>query len=386
MDYKKLSEVAEIIAGQSPSSSTYNNEGIGLPFYQGKADFGEWRPVTRIWCSEPVKTAEIDDILISVRAPVGPTNLNDTKSCIGRGLSAIRCKKGLITKYLIYYFRFIEPKLSKMGNGSTFSAITQSDLRNLQIPIPKSDIRNQSTSVQNRIAEILDLADMHRQKTKAMVEKYDALAQSLFLDMFGDIFGKTHKLGECCELNPKKSTISNLDKNTLVSFVPMAFVGEKGELFPSENRKISEVWNGFTFFEENDVVFAKITPSMENGKGAIMKNLTNQIGFGTTEFHVLRPLNGISNSYWIYYLTANPRFRYEASKYMVGSAGQKRVSTDYLQNFKVNLPPLSLQNEFAERIQEIEKQKELAKQALKKAEELFGSLLQKAFSGELVRE
>lgn len=239
-------------------------------------------------------------------------------------------------------------------------------------------------STQKKIAAILDAADMYLKKTKTLIEKYDQLAQSLFLDMFGNVKGEKIRLDECCEINPKKSEIAHIDKDTEVSFVPMSNVSIKGELILTEIRSLFEVWNGFTYFQENDVVFAKITPCMENGKGAIMHNLKNKIGFGTTEFHVLRPIPSLTTSSWLYYLTSNNKFRKQAEKNMTGSAGQKRVPTDFFSKYKVICPAITIQNQFAKRIELIDQQKQQAQASLQKAEELFNSLLQKAFKGELV--
>ena len=179
MNYVTLNDVCEIIAGQSPPSSTYNSHGEGLPFFQGKADFGTLYPVTRYWCSKPKKIALPNDILISVRAPVGPTNINSEKSCIGRGLSAIRTTEKIDVKFLYHYLKTIEKQLSNLGSGSTFTAITQKDLQNLQIPLPPLPI-------QRKIAAVLDKADAIRRRNKAILQKYDQLAQSVFLEMFGD--------------------------------------------------------------------------------------------------------------------------------------------------------------------------------------------------------
>src|SRR5438552_796769 len=98
----ELSAIAGIVMGQSPPSSTYNATGEGLPFFQGKAEFGNLYPEARVWCSAPGKLAEKNDILLSVRAPVGPTNLAPAKSCIGRGLSAVHPEPGVNLKYLFY--------------------------------------------------------------------------------------------------------------------------------------------------------------------------------------------------------------------------------------------------------------------------------------------
>jgi type I restriction enzyme, S subunit len=137
-----LDEVSEVILGQSPSSETYNTNGKGLPFYQGKAEFGDLYPTTVKWCSVPKKIAEAGDILISVRAPVGPTNLCQEKSAIGRGLAALRPKSGMPSKYLLYYLRLIESEWDRKATGTTFKAITGDVLRNQEIsvaPRPKQE-------------------------------------------------------------------------------------------------------------------------------------------------------------------------------------------------------------------------------------------------------
>jgi type I restriction enzyme, S subunit len=174
-----LGDIAEIIAGQSPPSSTYNNEGVGLPFFQGKADFGEVYPTVRMWCSDPQKIAEANDILISVRAPVGPTNIAPTQCCIGRGLSAIRPLSRLNHRFLLHYLRSVEAKLADAGRGSTFGSITQTDLKELSIPLPPLDD-------QRRIAAILDKADTIRRKRRETIRLTDEFLRSVFLAMFGD--------------------------------------------------------------------------------------------------------------------------------------------------------------------------------------------------------
>src|SRR5207247_2534949 len=128
-----LPEVASLNIGQSPPSSTYNTEGRGLPFFQGKAEFGSLHPMPQKFCSAPTKIAESDDILISVRAPVGPTNLCHERSCIGRGLAAIRPHGEIPTRYLLFYLRSIEAWLATQGTGSTFTAISKSDLEELRV-------------------------------------------------------------------------------------------------------------------------------------------------------------------------------------------------------------------------------------------------------------
>ena len=136
--------VCKLIMGQSPPSSTYNNSGIGMPFFQGKKEFGETNPTVVKYCTDPKKIAFPGDILMSVRAPVGPTNIADIQCSIGRGLAAIRPNnKNTSTEFLIYYFKHFELEISKKGKGSTFTAITKNALENTIIPIPKLVKQNQ---------------------------------------------------------------------------------------------------------------------------------------------------------------------------------------------------------------------------------------------------
>ncbi|MEL3956439.1 restriction endonuclease subunit S [Caldifermentibacillus hisashii] len=203
--------------------------------------------------------------------------------------------------------------------------------------------------------------------------------------MFGSIQGEKLPLSELCEINPPKREVADLKEDTIVSFIPMANVSENGEIDLSETRNLGEVYKGFTYLKENDVLFAKITPCMENGKGAIAKNLTNEVGFGSTEFHVLRPKEGITSE-WLYYLTTLPNFRQQAEKNMTGSAGQKRVPKQFFDKYKVNKPTIESQEEFKKIILKINSQKEMLKKSLAILDTNFQSLMQRAFKGELFTE
>lgn len=148
-----------------------------------------------------------------------------------------------------------------------------------------------------------------------------------------------------CELNPSKRQLAGMDSSTPVSFVPMEKVSEDGKLTLDDVRPIESVSNGFTFFGEGDVVVAKITPCFENGKGAECRGLTNGFGFGTTEFHVLRPKE--VDSRFLFYVTASDPFRNIGATEMSGAAGQKRVPESFLQNLILPRPPLHLQRRIA---------------------------------------
>jgi len=174
-------EVAEIIMGQSPPGSTYNTNKDGLPFFQGKTDFGEKYPTPRIWCSEPKKISEKGDILISVRAPVGPTNWTREKCCIGRGLAAIRTK--IIPEYVYYYLKFLEPTLLKSGTGSTFKSIGKQYLYDISIPV--APLETQKKIIQKLDHVLVQLEEKKKfilQFIKKNNEQLELLNNNLLLD------------------------------------------------------------------------------------------------------------------------------------------------------------------------------------------------------------
>lgn len=175
------------------------------------------------------------------------------------------------------------------------------------------------------------------------------------------------RLGDICIINPKSP---GFDDTLAVSFVPMPKVGENGEFDPSETREYHEVKKGFTYFQNDDVLFAKITPCMENGKGAIASDLKNGVGFGSTEFHVLRPMSERVTSKWLFYLLSWPPFRKDAAKNMTGSAGQKRVPKSFLEEYFINVPELKTQKEMTDTLDKLCALISLRKQQLAKLDEL----------------
>jgi type I restriction enzyme S subunit len=154
-----------IVMGQSPDSTYYNNHKKGLPFYQGKSDFNNLYPTPRVWCEIPLKIAEENDILISVRAPVGSTNICQEKSCIGRGLAALRSIDNTNNFYLLYFLRAFEKKISEMGVGSTFKAISKTNLETFKIAVPPL---NEQKRIVTKVDELMKLCDEleARQKKK----------------------------------------------------------------------------------------------------------------------------------------------------------------------------------------------------------------------------
>jgi type I restriction enzyme, S subunit len=157
----KLPDVAIINMGQSPPGKSYNTEGAGLPFFQGKADFGERYPSVRVWCSDPRKVAHAGDVLLSVRAPVGPTNLADRTCAIGRGLAAISPKNGTTSEYIYFAIRRLEQELSLRGTGSTFTAIRKRDIEEIEIDLPPLDEQKRIVA---KIEELLPRVNAVRER------------------------------------------------------------------------------------------------------------------------------------------------------------------------------------------------------------------------------
>jgi type I restriction enzyme, S subunit len=147
-----LHEVTEVVMGQSPSGEFVNQAGDGVPFFQGKAEFGELNPKPKKFCTQPKKMALPGDVLLSVRAPVGPTNVADQEVCIGRGLSAVRASLGVGRKYLLYYFRAIEPWMSQQGTGSTFKAVSGGFIKGLPFALPPLE---EQKAIADKLDELL---------------------------------------------------------------------------------------------------------------------------------------------------------------------------------------------------------------------------------------
>ncbi len=176
----KLIEVADLIMGQSPPSETYNEEGVGLPFYQGKSDFGATYPTPRIFCIEPLRIAEPGDILMSVRAPVGATNLCKERSCIGRGLTAIR-PIGIDRYFLYFNLKHIESYLESLGTGAIFKAINKHQLSQATVNEVGFDSQEQQ-----RIAQVLNTVQeaiaQQERLIRTTTELKQALKQKLFTE------------------------------------------------------------------------------------------------------------------------------------------------------------------------------------------------------------
>ena len=174
-DIKKchLSDMADIIMGQSPDSSTYNDKRNGLPFYQGKTEFGDkYIKDPIMWCTAPTRISEKDDILLSVRAPVGSVNIATEKCCIGRGLAAIRNKNIASSLFLFHALKALEKQIEASGVGTTFKAITKDGVYKIAIP-------NAKTELQNEFVNFAQQAEQSKQQLQKSLDSLNATMRAL---------------------------------------------------------------------------------------------------------------------------------------------------------------------------------------------------------------
>ena len=378
IQYKKLTDICEIITGEWGTEITENSQNIVSVIRttnflnNGKIDIQNKELIKREIDKKKIEQKQLKrgDIIIeksggSPNQPVGRVvffdlNSNEIFLC-NNFTSILRVKEDINSKYIFYFLRnnYKINKVVKYQNKTT--GIINLKLQNY---LNESCIFLPELKIQNKIVNILDNLENIIEKNQNYLTHLVVLTKSLFTTMFGDPFSKVINkeeeksfLKDITIINPSKKEIEEIKSNLEISFITMADISEDGRINVDNIKKLEDVKNNFTFFKENDVLFAKITPCMENGKGGVAKSLKNNIGFGTTEIHVLRPISNITNSQWIYHLTKLPLFRKDAEIHMTGSAGQKRVPTTYLANFKIKVPPIELQNKFAERIEKIEKLK-----------------------------
>lgn len=360
-----LKEFVIIIAGQSPKSRYYNNDGNGLPFYQGKKDFGTKELLLpNTWTTQITKESIKEDILFSVRAPVGVVNINPfDKICIGRGLAALRCDQLLTQKYL---FTYLNAFPVSGHDGAIFDSISSTELMDTKIPLPPLD-------VQKQIVEECEKVDAECEKACQEIEEY----QKKIVDVMTNVKGEKKQIVELCKVNPPKSEISMLPENTIVSFVEMASVSNDGYIENKIDRPLYELKKGsYTYFAEGDIIIAKITPCMENGKCAVANNLTNKIGMGSSEFHVFR-CNEKVNNYFLFGFLNRDVIRKAAEKQMTGASGHRRVPITFYENLQIPVPSLAEQKEIVAEIEGYEKKILKAKAIMSSAQEQKNQILTK---------
>lgn len=301
--------------------------------------------------------------------------------------------------YLYYYSHFYQDFCIKAGYGRSAQAgFNKSDLNELLFPLPPFI---EQRRIVERIESLFAKLDEAKEKAQAVVDSFETRKAAILHKAFtGELTAKWRKehgvgmesweqcsLSDVCTVNPKKADTKDLPDELEVSFFPMPALSEiYGEITDPQTRLLKEVRSGFTNFSEGDVVFAKITPCMENGKSAVVGKLVNDIGYGTTEFFVLRCSDRLYNRF-LYHLVRDKLFRDKAKAVMAGAVGQQRVPKRYLETYKLNLPKFNEQREIVRILDgsfaKEQQTKEAAEAVLGQIDLMKKSILARAFRGEL---
>lgn len=302
----------------------------------------------------------------------------------------------LVNKFFNLPF-FIEYVVAN-SKGINLPRVSEKTILNTTFPLPPL---SEQQRIVERIEELFAKLDEAKERLQEVADSFAVRKAAILHKAFTGELTKQWRLengvsdeswedkllGDVCTVNPKKIDAKNFDDNLEVSFVPMAAVSDVlGEIVNHEVKNLQDVRTGFTNFSKGDVIFAKITPCMENGKSAIVGPLVNDIGYGSTEFYVLRCKEELNNKY-LYHMVRNTTFRAEAKAVMTGVVGQQRVPKTFLQEYQLLLPTLSEQHEIVRLIDDLLARERAAQQAAEQAlasiDLMKKSILARAFRGEL---
>lgn len=286
------------------------------------------------------------DVLIAMTgATVGKVAVSENENMLlNQRVGLVRAIENKVIKryldFLLLNERFYEYCQTFAGGGAQGN-ISPSQILSFKIPLPPLSIQKEIVDEIEGYQKIID-------GSKQVVENYKPMIK---IDPEWEIV----EIAYVAEINPKKSEVKVLMPNTEVSFVPMSDLNEHNMYFtPKQIKKLSEVFTGYTYFKEDDVLLAKVTPCFENGKSGIAKYLKNNIGFGSSEFIVFRPGKNILSE-WIYYFISSIKFLEEGKNHMTGTGGLQRLTTDFINKYKIPVPPLKVQRQIVSQIEEEQK-------------------------------
>lgn len=375
----RLEEICAINMGQSPDSSTYNEDGNGLPFFQGNADFGEIYPAVRMWCSEPTKIAREKDILISVRAPIGALNIANCECCIGRGLAALTVNEDICAQeYLWHALSGKVDELNSKGTGSTFKAINKKTLSETEIPLPPID-------EQRKIAAILDKVSDLIAKRQQQLDKLDEMIKARFMEIFGDSETNTKNwrvlpMSKICSVGSSKRIYQSEQSSSGVPFWRISDLTSlittgtvTPELYIPEER-YKELKTQGQVPAPGDIL---ITSRGILGQCYIVK-VNDRFYFQDGMISWLSGyMDGVTPLY-ISYLFTMPGFRKQIDSMQAGST-VAYLSITMIKKLKVMLPDIESQQQFASFVSKTEKTKTTISRSLEKLETLKKALMQEYF-------
>jgi type I restriction enzyme S subunit len=380
--------VCEINMGQSPPGSTYNTSGDGLPFFQGKADFGELHPTPRVWCIAPRKLAEAGDVLISVRAPVGPTNIAEGRCAIGRGLAAIRPLQLVDAKFVFYALRGLENRWAQKGKGSTFEAITKSDLQQFLIPLPP-------LSEQRRIVARLDELMVRIREARRLREEAKRDAERLWQAVLAETFPRPGaelpdgwrwvRLGEVAKVFAGSSAPQGVQYFQGGSF-PFVRVQDLGRYGTTTNLVETADLVNETAVKGLRLRKAKAGAILfPKSGGAILTNSRAILGrdaYIVSHLAAVEPDPSTLNNLWAFYWLCTVNM-----SQFIDNPSYPSLRLSKIKELRIPLPPLSEQHRIVAYLDTVQAKIEALKEAQAttdgELQRLEQAILQKAFRGEL---
>ena len=375
-EWVRLDEACDLVMGQSPSSASYNQEGKGLPFYQGNADFGDLYPITKTWCNQPRKTAEAGDILISVRAPIGAVNIAGEECCIGRGLAAIRQNGSVVSRdYLFHCLQANRSKLEAMGTGSTFKAIGKRSLSSLAIPIYGLEKQKMIVKQLEGVNECLAAA-------ATALTMFDALVKSRFVEMFGGMKYESVPMGHLVAEIVAGTNVGGKQRPLLKGEYGVLKISAvtKGVFDASQYKVVEDVSSiKMVHPRKGDLLFSRANTSEMVGATAIVDKDCACL-FLPDKLWRIDPTDEV-NTVFLKALLSSSRMRREISNASTGSSGSmQNISMTKFRSLPAFLPPLALQQEFAAFVAEVDKSRFIVQKQIEKLQTLYDSLAQEYFS------
>ncbi len=374
--WARLGDVCEIIAGQSPPGHTYRDTPEGLPFFQGKADYGPTHPIARKWCVAPKKVALPGDILISVRAPVGPTNVADVECCIGRGLAAIRCGEAAHSDFVLAALRLAESDLAELGSGSTFSAVKRTHLEALEILLPPLDEQKRIAAI---LKEQMAAVERARAAAEARLEAAKALPAAYLRAVFNSPEAQRwprKPLGEVCDfLDARRVPVNETERNRRIAGKSIA------ELYPYYGANGQVGWIDDYLFDEPLILLAEDGGFFGSKDKAIAYAVSGRY-WVNNHAHVLRPRDGVDFNYCLHAIGIRPDVGDLVSGSTRGKLNQKVAA-----GIPVALPPLDEQKRIGailnEQMASAERAQTTLEEELETINALPAALLRRAFHGGL---
>ncbi|HXH54357.1 MAG TPA: restriction endonuclease subunit S [Gammaproteobacteria bacterium] len=398
---RRLKDIGITQTGTTPKTAEKNNYGDFIPFIKpanidiyndGKVRYDN-DGLSEKGLRAGRKMVEGSILMVCIGATIGKVGYVDRDVSCNQQVNSLSVSKEFFPKF--FYYALSTPsfyqQVMKNSAQATLPIINKKKWECLTVKYPKS------LPEQQRIVAILDEAFAAIANAKANAEQNLQNAKELFESYLQRVFEnkdadwEEKKLIEVCELNPrKKEARDKLKETDYVTFLPMEDLGVLNkEIHGVKERQLKDVAGSYTYFSENDVLLAKITPCFENGKIGIGRNLINGVGFGSSEYIVFRTKGNIKPEFLYYFLSRN-QIRDEGKKYMSGAVGHKRVSKEWIENYRIPFPKsLKAQRAITQKLDylslEIKKLKVVYQSKIRNLEELKKSILQKAFSGELTK-